>query len=149
MLDSPKKQSLDYRKVIAIAFFAVLFFVLAYAYGTLTSFGQRRHDHEFLFKRQSQMIYHLASKRDFAGMEKLGFGSEKEFAELDRKFGRVQSWSIERVHVRLLGLPGYVVLKVKRNSDQLELLSFMSRGSATPSVVTKQELRAYGLPEVP
>lgn len=146
MPDPHRKCSPDFRKVIVSAFLAILLLVLMYAYGVVASLGQRRHDHETLFKKQSQMMYYLASKGDFNGIGKLGFGSQKNFEEMDRKFGTVQSWSVNRVHVRFLGLPGYVVVKVKRDSEQLELLTFMSRGSGTAEVVTEEQLRTYGFP---
>jgi hypothetical protein len=96
----------------------------------VSSFNQRRHDHQFLFRRQSQVIYHLATKGAYNDIRDLKLAEPDDLKKLEREHGKIRSWSIERVFVRELGLPGYVEVRVERNTTQMELITFMSRGGA-------------------
>ena len=123
-----------------VAVGAILCFVALgfgyYIYGTFTMIVQRRRDTELLIKRESDIIYHLASKRDFASLEQLRLAPAEDLAALDRKHGKVRAWSIEDVWVGEMGLHGMVLVRVDRNSRQLELVSFMDRTSAAGIHVT-------------
>jgi hypothetical protein len=115
---------------IAVLFCLAVVVCATYFYGVLTALNQRRHDHQFLFRRQSQVIYHLASKGAYDDIRDLKLAEPDDLKKLERDHGKIRSWSIERVFVRELGLPGYVEVRVERNTTQMELITFMSRGGA-------------------
>lgn len=131
------------KKVIAVASCLLFFGSVTYLYGILTAIIQRRQDNEYLFRRQSQFIYHLASMGEYGLIRELRLADPGGFKELERVHGKIRSWSIERVLVKELGLPGYVLVRVERNSRQKEVLSYMSRGAfANVEVINEVQQRA-------
>jgi hypothetical protein len=116
--------------VLSVAGYLLFAGAVAYSWGVVSSFNQRRHDHQFLFRRQSQIIYHLASKGAYNDIRDLKLAEPDDLRKLERDYGKIRSWSIERVFVRELGLPGYVEVRVERNRAQMEVVTFMGRGGA-------------------
>jgi hypothetical protein len=117
-------------KVLSVMGYLLFAGAVAYCWGVVSSFNQRRHDHQFLFRRQSQVIYHLATKGAYNDIRDLKLAEPDDLKKLERDHGKIRSWSIERVFVRELGLPGYVEVRVERNTTHMELITFMSRGGA-------------------
>ena len=133
--------------VLSIAGYLLFTGVVAYLWGIVASFNQRRSDNEYIFRKKSEYIYYLASKGDYKGMEVLGLTEPSQFQEIEKKDGKIRSWSIQRVLVRELGLPGYALVRVQRNSSQMECVSFMSRGNASVAVLDSDSQRAiFGTP---